>query len=628
MSTSAPGTAAAYFQDGMGFVRARDFPAAAEAFRRAAEADPQDSRAYNNLGATWAAMGRHREAIEAIRKAIALDPHYAQAHFNLGASLQALGDRVGAFRGFVRAIELDPEHDEAFYYLGMEHQDAGRLNEALACYLRSCELNPNAAHVFAAMGRALQELKRPREAEQAFEKALSLESDDSVVRALLLQLLAANCDWDRLAARQSTIPTLGVEGDPVPPFTMLALDGDPHRQRRRSENYAAASFSAIAPLPPVPRPAARPGRLRIGYFSSDFHDHPVFHCTARMFELHDRSGFEVHAYALGPARAGALRDRAAAAFDGFHEIGHLGDHEIAQLVRTHGIDIAIDLNGYTEHHRLGVFARRPAPVQMTYLGYPGTLGTSFIDYLIADRIVVPDRHRDAYAERLIYLPNAYQATDNSRAVPEPTISRSHVGLPDGFVFCCFNSSYKISSAAFDTWMEILKQIEGSVLWLSAASGTVERNLKGECAKRGVDPDRLVIAPRASHRDYLQRLTLADLFLDTFTYTAHGTASDALWAGVPLVTMTGEGFPSRVATTLLCAAGLSELATDNERNYAELALALARDPARLAAIRARLAASRTSAPLFDSEQFAKDMEQAFDLAFARFVSGQEPADIAV
>ena len=617
-----------YLNEGMAHVRSRNYASAAECFERAAAADPSYRLAHNNLGATWAAMGRHEEAIAAFERAVEIEPNYAQAHFNLGASLQTLGHREKAFNCFVRAIEIDPSHDEAFYYLGMEHQDAGRLNEALACYIRSCDLNPNAAHVFIAMGRALFVLNRPHEATRAFDNALRLNSNDSVVAADLLQLLARDCDWDGLDERRDSIPRLGVDGDPIPPFSVLALEDEPLRHRIRSEKYAAASYPSLSPAPASARPSTRPERLRIGYFSSDFHDHPVFYCSARMFELHDRERFEIHAYSLGPARTGAMRERAVRAFDSFSEVGHLSDQEIADLARTHGIDIAVDLNGYTEHQRLGLFARRPAPVQMTYLGYPGTLGTRFIDYLIADPTVVPPPQRAAYAEQVIYLPHCYQATDNSRPVPEP-LSRADAGLPrEGFVFCCFNSSYKISRAAFDIWMELLRQVDGSLLWLTSGSGRMEANLRREAARHSIDPDRLIIAPRAGHDLYMRRLASADLFLDTFIYNAHGTGGDTLWAGTPMVTKTGRGFASRVATSLLHSAGLPELVAASERDYAQIALSLAQDPARLAAIRARLAASRTSAPLFDSEQFTRNMEKAFDQAFVSYLGGQEPVEISI
>lgn len=619
----------AHFQQGMAHARSRDFHSAADSFAKAAAADPQNYGAYNNLGNALAAMGRHPEAIEAFPRALRIHPHYAQAYFNLGASLQVLGARDEAFACFVRTLEIDPGHDEALYYLGMEHQEAGRLNEALACYRRAADLNPNAAHVYLAMGRALRGLNQSQAAMQAFDKALNLNAGDSVVCAELLHHLASNCDWDRLASRQQLIRDLGIGGDPVPPFAMLALEDNPARHRLRSEKFAAASFSGVVPLPVAARPATRPQRLRIGYFSSDLHDHAILHCTARMFELHDRERFSVQAFSFGPAKTGAMRDRAARAFDKFHEVGHLDDQEIAELAREEKLDIAVDLNGYTEHQRLGIFARRPAPVQMTYLGFPGTLGSTFIDYLIADKVIVPDQHRDAYSERLIYLPHTYQATDNSRGIPKPASSRTAAGLPaDGFVFCCFNNSYKISRVEFEIWTALLRQVDGSVLWLAATAGSMEGNLKRECAHRGIDPNRLIVSQRTSHDQYLRRLCLADLFLDTFNYNAHGTASDALWAGVPLVTKAGEGFASRVGASLVQAAGLPELVTHDERAYFELALALANDAARLASIRQRLAANRSAAPLFDTEMLTSNIEKAYDRAYGRYIDGQQPADIVV
>ena len=617
-----------HFQRGMSHVRAQDFESAVESFRHAAAAAPNHSITHSNLGASLAALGRHEDAVEAFRRAVEIDPDSAQAHFNLGASLQALGNSQDASACFVRTVEINPGHEEAYYFLGREHQSAGRLNEALACFLQAAEICPNEADIFTALAGVLVKLKLPGPAARALEKVLSLNPDDSMARANLIAQLARDCDWDKLETTLDWVPRLGVIGGPVPPFALLAFDDDPVRHLIRSQKFAE-TFPSIEPLPARPRPAKRPERLRIGYFSADFHDHATMFLAARLFELHDRNRFTIHAYSYGAEAGGSMRERALRAFDTFTDVSDLSNGEIAELSRRDGIDIAVDLKGYTEFQRVGIFAYRPAAIQMTYLGYPGTLAVPFIDYLIADRTVVPDEHRQAYSEQIIYLPHSYQANDDNRVLPKRGAKRSAAGLPQqGFVFCCFNYSYKISRAQFRIWIDLLKQVEGSVLWLLASPGNMEANLRQFMRSEDVDPSRLVIAPRTDLQSHFTRLQLADLFLDTFNYNAHTTASDALWAGVPVVTKAGNGFAGRVAASLLRAIGLPELITTNSHDYAELALSLAKDQGKLAAIRAKLETNRTSMPLFNSELFTRHIEAGFDLAYQRYVDGKAPEDIIV
>ena len=629
MTTGASQQAETHLKAGMAFVRNGDFAAAATSFRQAIAAEPRHGFAHNNLGAAMAALGRHEQAIESYRRALEIDPSYAQAHFNLGASLQALGRRDDAVDCFIRALQNDPGHVEAYYYLGLSHMASGRPNEALACYLRATDLSPGEAEVYAAMGTVLVQLRLVDAAVRAFETALSLNPELSAARANLMFWLARECDWDRLEAHRESLPRLGIDSDPVPPFTLLALEDHPQRHRARSEKFAEATYSHLRAFPAPLRPAARPERLRIGYFSADFYEHATMFLSARMFELHDRSRFSIHGYSYGRQEGGAIRQRVSRACDSFRDVKELSDEAIAKIVREDRIDVAVDLKGYTEHQRLGILAYRPAPIQATFLGYPGTLGAPFIDYLIADPIVVPPEQRSAYAEQLIYLPHTYQINDDSREVALTSGSRAEAGLPEeAFVFCCFNTTYKITPAEFSIWMDLLRRVDGSMLWLLAGSSTAEVNLRDAAGKRGVDPSRLIFAPMVKPALHLARLRHADLFLDTFNCNAHTTASDALWAGLPVLTKVGRGFAARVAASLLSAIGLQELITTTERGYAELALALAQDPARLAAIRAKLAANRQAMPLFDSELCTRHIEQAYDLAYSRFLVGEAPEDIHV
>lgn len=616
------------FRAGLAHARAGEYKAAAQSFREAVECNPGHAQAQNNLGSSLAALGLHEEAAEAFQRAIDIDPNYAQPNFNLGASLQVLGDSDRAFACFVRTVEIDPGHDEAYYYLGLEHRARNRPNEALACFVQSIEINPGYADVFEALGSMLLQFRLYDQALQAFERALALNPELEPARAQLMHLLARQCAWDKLSQHEAWISRLGIGGQAVQPFNMLAFEDAPERHRIRSEKIGAAYYSEIRPLKAPARPRSRPDQLRIGYFSADFRDHATMYLAGRMFELHDRQRFSTHAYCYSLDQQGETRNRARRAFAQFTIVNGLDNEAVAQLARENGIDIAVDLKGYTQHQRLGILAYRPAPVQISYLGYPGTTGVPFIDYLIADSTVIPDEQRSAYSERLIYLPGSYQVNDDTRPIPVPVGTRADHGLPEGFVFCSFNSSYKISELEFGIWMDLLRKVDGSVLWLLASDVHVEGNLKAAASRRGIDPKRIILAPKVPVDQHLARQGFADLFLDTFNCNAHTTASDALWAGLPIVTKAGRGFAARVSASLLNAVGMPELITPDERAYVKLAVALAKDRDRLAATRAKLALNRTTYPLFDSQLTTRHIEQAYDRAYARYLDGQEPDDIII
>ena len=412
-----------------------------------------------------------------------------------------------------------------------------------------------------------------------------------------------------------------MSGGEVGPFAMLAMEDSPARHAQRAAQFAKSMYTVEA-LPPIPPPAIQPAQLRIGYFSADFHQHATMHLMVRLFELHDQSQFVIHAYSFGPGSDGDMRGRLLAAVNVFHDVGHLNDREIAQLARSEGIDIAVDLKGYTKQSRFGIFAYGAAPIQVSYLGYPGTTGAQCMDYIVADRQLIPTEEASHYAEKIMYMPHSYQVNDSARKIADSPVSRAAEGLPEaGLVFCCFNNNYKIGPREFDVWMRLLSQVEGSVLWLFKSNQWAQENLCKEAKKRGVDPKRLVFAVSNEHSVHLARHSLADLFLDTFTYNAHTTASDALWSGVPLVTMAGAGFASRVAASLLSAVNLPELVTHSEQAYENLALELAHEPVKLLAIRNKLLHQRNLSPLYDTLAFTKALENAYQQAYQRYFCGQ-------
>lgn len=555
---------------------------------------PENFVLHNFLGVVRAALNQPDKALVHYRRALDIKPDHAEAHYNLGLALQNQGDPEAAAASYRRAIGIKPDYADAHYNLGLALQKAGILDGAVASYARGLDVEPG------------------------YDKA----------REQMLHQQAHMCDWQALQEASEFIPKLGIEGTSVSPFSMLAMEDDPARHRRRSERSAADNFPG-KPLPAVARARERPDRLRIGYFSADFHNHATMYLMAKMFALHNRDDFEIHAYSYGADKQDEMRKRLVDTVDVFRNVRDASDEVAARLAREDALDIAIDLKGFTQDSRAGIFAYRPAPVQITYLGYPGTLGAPFMDYIIGDEIVIPRDMEQHYCEKVIRLPHSYQANDDTRAISDRAMTRAEFGLPDdGIVFCCFNSSYKIGPGEFDIWMRLLEQVENGVLWLLKTNKWAEANLRRQAEVRGIDGRRLVFAERLPLDEHIARYRLADLFLDTFNYNAHTTGSDALWAGLPLVTKLGQGFAARVGGSLLNAVGLPELITQTPGAYEALALELANNPARLAEVRAKLAQNRSGAPLFDSAGFVRDMEDAYRQAYQFHFDEQEPKSFAV
>jgi protein O-GlcNAc transferase len=602
---------------------------ALDCYQRALRINPNFADAHYNLGNELNTLGRKDEAVISYERALKINPHDADALNNLGVVLAALGRSGEAAARYALALKIRPDYADAHINLGNALNAAGRKDEAVASYQRALALSPNDAKAHNNLGVALQDMGRKDEAVACYDRALNINPAYAEARAQRLSQLSEMCAWDAVSAEMPSIPTLGIVGDPVPPFGFFALEDAPARHRLRAEANARKHFQRL-PLPPIAPPAVPRARLRIGYFSSDFRNHPVSFLAARMFELHDRAGFSVHAFSFGPDKDDETRVRLKKAFDSFHDVDAMSDQAVATLARREGIDIAVELNGYTKGTRLGVFAYGAAPVQMSYLGFPGTIGASFMHYMIADRIVIPPEHRAHYAEKLITLPGSYQANDNTRVISDRAWTRGELGLPEsGFVFCCMNNTYKITPQEFDIWMRLLRQVDGSVLWASKANRWAVENLQKEAAKRGIDPTRIVFAQKVPEiGDHLARLRQADLFLDTFNFNAHTTASDALWAGLPVLTKIGDNFAARVAASLLTAVGLPELITHTAQAYEDMALTLARDPAKVLALTARLRAQQETAPLFDSQRFTRHMEDGYRQAYGRYVEGKAPDDISV
>ena len=512
--------------------------------------------------------------------------------------------------------------------MGIVLQIQGKLNESIASYEKALKLKPDYAGAQSNMGNAFIEQNKLEEAIEAFYKTLLLEPTLSAIQSRKLHQQAHICDWKAVEEDCILLSELGISGDAISPFSVLALEDAPERHRLRSEKYARENFP-IKPLKQFERPSQMPKRLRIGYFSADFHNFPGMHLMVRMLERHDRSKFEIYAFSYGQEINDKMRSRLVSAVDYFIDIQSMSTDAVHKCVEDKKIDIAIHRNGYTKDSKTNLFSSRLAPVQINYLGYPGTLGADFMDYIVADPIVIPEDKRQHYSEQIIYLPHTYQPNDNTRAISQKVQTKENMGLPsDGFIFCCFNNNYKISPKEFDIWMRLMGKVEGSVLWLLKSNKWTEHNLKREVEARGLSSDRVIFAERVENSEHLARHRLADLFLDTFNCNAHTTASDALWAGLPVVTKLGKGFAARVAGSLLSAVGLPELITHDEEAYEALILKLATKPKKLDTIKKKLEVNRLSQPLFNTEQYTKHLENGYLQAYQRYFNGKEPDTIIV
>ncbi|MFY0692142.1 MAG: tetratricopeptide repeat protein [Paracoccaceae bacterium] len=601
---------------------------AIEGFRKASELNPEFPDAYNNLGNACKAQGKLGAAVASFARALALKPDFAQAHNNLGIVLQDQGRLEAAIERFKRAIKLKPDYAGAHNNLGSALRNGGRSKEAIACYQRAIKFDPKNAETHRNLGGALQKARRIDEAIASYKNALAIAPDYADVETRLLHQQQHICDWQDHQNLPARCETLGVTAGAVPVFATLSMEDHPERQMLRARTRAAEKYT-LPPLAPPAKPSQKARRLRIGYFSADFHDHATLYLMRGQFQSHDRTRFDVYAYSYGNTKTGEMREQVARAVHTFTDVSEMSDRAIADLARAHELDIAIDLKGYTADTRSALFQYRLAPVQINYLGFPGTMGADFIDYIIADPTVIPDPQRQFYTEKAIFLPDTYFPCDGKREIAETTTTRADFGLPEeAFVFCCFNNNYKISPREFDIWMRVLGKVEDSVLWLLKSNRWAEQNLRKEAAARGIDPARLVFAERQPHSEHLARHKHADLFVDTFNYNAHTTATDALWGRLPLVTKTGQQFAARVSASLLGAVGLPELITETEEDYEALILELATNPERLSGIRRKLAANRTTMPLFDTELYTRNFETGLQMAYDRYFEGKAPADIIV
>jgi len=630
--------------------------------RRASELNPGDARILFNYGNVLLAVQRVDEAFGVFQKVIALDPSMAEAQLNLGNILIArkrFEDAIGCFDAAIRlngnyadahcnrahaleevqrfdealasseaAIRINPRNADFQAAHGNILHRLGRDEEALDALSAALTLNPRVAAFHFNYGNILFESRRFSEAAKAYANALALDPTQQYAEGSRIHAKMQICDWRNFNEECAHFISSVKNGVVSQPFVLLSVSESAELQRECVEVLSRTQYASAEHPEPWGRRADHQ-RIRVAYLSGDFGQHAVTTLLAGVFEEHDRARFDVSAFSFEPHGASETHTRLKNAFDQFIDVKGRSDADVARLLGTLEIDIAVDLTGYTRRSRTGIFALRPCPIQINYLGYPGTMGSADFDYIVADQFVVPERARRFYSEHIIYLPDTFQGNDGKRVISDKPIARRDVGLPEeSFVFCSFNNSYKITPAWFDVWMRLLRKVDRSVLWVLGGDKELEANLRREAASRDVDPDRLIFAPRIPYADYLARYRLADLFLDTFPFNAGSTASDALWGGLPIITCSGEAFASRMAGSLLITVGIPELVTKNAAGYEDLALQLATDPGRMASVRSKLAANRVSSPLFDTPSFTRKLEKAYEAAFERYRQGLAAGDIEV
>jgi tetratricopeptide (TPR) repeat protein len=620
--------ASAYSNRGIALRKLNRLHDALISYNEAIKFKPDYADAYFNRGIALNELNKLNEAVASYDQAIEINPDYAQAYSNRGNTLQDLNRLYDALASFDRAIEISPDLSQAYSNRGNVLQDLNRLDDALASYNKAIEINPNYAEAYSNRGSALRDLKRLEEALVSYNKAYELKPDHEYLLGNKLHTKMHICDWhDFQAIIEKLLLSISEGKKSSLNFPVLALSDSLSIQRKVSEKWINDKHPLNTSLGIFSK-TPRKEKIKIGYYSADFREHPVSYLTVEFFELHNKNQFELIAFYSGAPDSSSIQNRIASAFDKFINIKLKSDQEIAELSRVMGIDIAVDLTGSTANERVGIFAYRAAPIQISYIGYLGTIGAEYYDYLIADKTIIPVKNQKFYTEKILYLPS-YQVNDSKRLIADKVFKKADLNLPkNGFVFCCFNHNYKIVPTTFDGWMKILNAVPDSVLFLYATNKWAEANLKIEAEKRGVSQNRIIFGSRIERSEYLARYKVADLFLDTLPYNAGTTASDALWAGLPVLTCMGESFASRVAASLLNAIELPELITTTQAEYEARAIELASNPEQLKTIKEKLDRNRLTTSLFNTPRFTKHMESAYKKIYERYQANLLPDHIYI
>ena len=602
--------------------------AAVKSYKQALAINPDYADAHNNLGVTLQELGQQDAAVKSFEKALAIKPDFADAHYNLGNVLKKLNQLDAAVKCFEQALAIKPDYADAHNNLGNALKDLGQLDAAVKCYEKAVAIKPDYAQVHQNHGSAMKRLKQLDKALTSFERAIVLNPELNFLLGDLLHSKMLLCLWDDLPNDLNELQNkINNNEKVIEPFSMLGLIDDPEIQRKTAEIFANKNYPKNHDLPRIGL-YPKHKKIRIGYFSADFREHPVSALTAELYEIHDRSHFEIYGFSYGPDTNDEMNLRIKVGVDYFHEVRTMSNKDVAILARSLEIDIAVDLGGFTQDARTGIFAMCAAPIQVSYIGYIGTMGADYYDYLLADQIMIPEQKQQYYSEKIVYLPS-YQVNDSTQSPPSTSLTRQDVELPEtGFVFCCFNNTFKITPTTFDSWGRILEKVKDSVLLIYADNESAQINLTKEITLRGIDPRRLIFGKRLSKPKYLARYRVADLFLDTHPYNAGATASDALRMGLPVLTYLGSSAVSRHAASIITALNLPELITTTEEEYEKVAVELATDPEKLKLIKDKLVSNLSIAPLYDTPMFTRHLESAYNMMYDRYQQGLDSDHIYV
>lgn len=617
--------AKAFFNLGIVYQMTERLPQAISAYQTATRLNPEYPEALNNLGNAYKSTRRFEQAITCFEQAIRIKA-LPDTYYNLGQTLQQLKQSDLALEAYHQATLLKPDYLNAWLSLALLLQKKGKYTLAIQAFNQAILLSPDNAEIYYNLALTFTKMKLLEPAVAAYAKSLAINPNYTEALGSLIQTKMHACDWERLTQLFDALALNIQQQRGVVPFNLLATPLSAALQKQCAENYTHKSYPTQSPLTDHKTRYSHQ-KIKVAYFSADFHNHATAYLMADLFATHDRQNFEIIAFSFGPVQddemARVVRER----FDQFYAVNHLSDIEIAKLAVSLEIDIAVDLKGYTRGARPMIFAYKPAPVIVSYLGYPGTLGAEYFDYIIADQTLIPPQHQQYYSEKIAYMPDTYQVNAQREVLPPAVMSRNQHGLPDkAFVFASFNNNFKITPDVFEIWMRLLNKTPNSILWLFEANPSATKHLSAYAEKVGVEKERLVFAKKVSQAEHLNRYHYADLVLDTFYYNAHTTTSDALWVGCPVITCIGQTFPSRVAASLLKAHGMPELITESPQAYEALALKLAQQPEQLQSLRAKILTHKTTHPLFDIKKYTEHLEQLYFQMHQRYNAGQPIANL--
>tara|TARA_B100001175_G_C19505098_1_gene640388 strand:+ start:394 stop:2466 length:2073 start_codon:yes stop_codon:yes gene_type:complete len=623
-----PDRADIYTNKGAIFHKFKKFKLAIECYDKAIKIKPDYAPAYNNKGITLEKLLKLDNALECYDKAIKIKSDYAQAYNNRGNVLFKLKKNKEAINSFNKAVTINKNLFGAFYNRGIAFEDSNNYEEAIKSYEQAIKINPNYIEAYNNKANLLVKYKKLNQAKENYKLAHKINPNLDFLLGSLFFVENSLCDWENYKNNLKLLEKKMFMNKKIsPPFNFLSFSDSPQLQKQCSEVWVKEKFLIDKQYSNINKKINK--KIHIGYYSYDFYDHPVSYLLANVFESHDKSKFKLIAFDFGNEIKDDMKNRISKPFDKFINVSKLSNKDVIKLSKEFNIDIAVDLMGFTTNNRFEIFSKKCAPIQVNFLGYPGTLGSNCIDYLVADKVIIPEEDQKYYSEKIIYLPDTYQANDPTKKISDKVYTKKELGISDNcFVYCCFNKHYKISPYIFDLWMEILSKVDNSVLWLFEGEKLVVKNLKSEAEKRGVNSNRLIFAKFKPSPEHLARHRLADLFIDTFPYTAHTTCSDALYAGLPVLTLKGKSFVSRVAASLLSAIDLNDMVMSTKNEFKNKAIELAKNPELLKKIKIKLEKNKFSKPLFNSKVYTKNIEKVYIDINSRYLKNLPPKNIKI